>query len=186
MDQLLSGLYGALIASILSIIYLYFSEQIRLRAEVMLEVVGYCDDIYHRLSMMHAHTDSMYTQNKPGLTDEEYRKFSQELSVFLKSSKVHAKIALVYGEGTVLGIFNKLCDYFTEASSRLRTATSVTWAVKENKEIHDIFSEKIDSLRYQLEKSLLKNATVNGVTRTLVLRQIPTFRRALNLCCKNK
>ena len=50
MDQLLSGLYGALIATILSIIYLYFSDQIKLRSEVMLEVVGYSDDIYKAIS----------------------------------------------------------------------------------------------------------------------------------------
>ncbi len=123
MYQLLSGLYGALIASILSIIYLYFSNQIKLRSEVMLEVVGYSDDIYNYLSMMHVHKDSMYTQNKPGLTDDEYRKFSNELSVLLKSSKVRAKIALVYGEGKVLGVFNELWSNYIEITSVLRTAT---------------------------------------------------------------
>ena len=175
MEQLLSGLYGALIATILSIVYLYFSEQIKLRSEVMLEVVGYSDDIYNNLSLMHVHKDSMYTQEKPGLTNEEYRKYSNDLSVLLKSTKIRAKIALVYGEGAVLGIFNQLWQSYIEVSSVLRTATRSAWEVKENKEIHNIFTNEIDPNREQLEKLLLKSASVKGVSKSLVERSFPTF-----------
>lgn len=184
MEQLLSGLYGALIASILSIIYLYFSGQIRLRSELMLEVVAYCDDIYHRLSEMHVHKDRTYSEKKRGLTDDEYRKYSQDLSAFLKSSKIRAKIALVYGEGQVLGIYNELFASFLEVSSVLRSATRAAWLVKEKKEVDGIFSNKIEPLRYQLEKSLLEYARVSGVTRTLALRHCPTFMRILKSACK--
>ena len=163
MAQLLSGLFGALIASIFSIIYLYFSGQIKLRSKVMLEVVGYSDDIYNYLSMMHVHKHYMYTENKPGLTDDEYRKFSNELSVLLKSSKVKAKITLVYGEGSLLGIFNELWGSYLAVSSLLRKATLSEWVVKENKEIHGLFSNKIDPLRNQLEKSLIKGARAGVV-----------------------
>jgi len=181
MEQLLSGLYGALIATILSIVYLYFSRQIKLRFDVMLEVVGYCDDIYHRISMMHVHKNNMYTKKKPGLTDDEYRKLSQELTVLLKSSKVRAKVALVYGEGPVLEKFNELSVSFVEASSILRKATRAAWVVEENKKMNDIFEKRIDILRNQLEISLLKYARVNGVIRTLTFRYLPTFSGVLRL-----
>ena len=136
--------------------------------------------------MMHVRKDSVYTQDKPSLTDNEYRKFSNELSVLLKSSKVRAKIALVHGEGIALGVFNELWSNYLTVSSVLRTATRSAWIVKENKEIHDIFSIKIDPLRYKLEKLLLKNARANGVAKTLALRHFPTFSRMACLCSKNK
>ena len=171
MEQLLSGLYGALIASILSIIYLYFSEQIKLRSEIMLEVVGYSDDIFSSLTQMHIHKDSMYTEEIPRLTPEEYKKVSNELTVLLLTTKIKVKIALVYGEGQVLGIFNQLWNNYIAVSSLLRTATRSAWVVKENKEIIDIFSNKIDPLRNQLEKLLLNNARVKGISKSL----FPTF-----------
>ena len=173
MDQLLSGLFGALIASILSIIYLYFSAQIKVRAEVMLEVVGYSDDIYNYLQMMHAHKHLIYTENKPALTDDEYRNFSNQLSVLLKSSKVKAKIALVHGEGNLLEIFNELWGNYLAVSSILRNATRSAWVVKENKEIFELFSNRIDPLRNKLEIALLNGARVSGVAKTLFSNLLP-------------
>jgi hypothetical protein len=41
MQFLLSGFIGALIAATISVVYLYLSEQSRLRSEVTLGVVGY-------------------------------------------------------------------------------------------------------------------------------------------------
>ena len=57
MSELLSGLIGALIATILTVVSLYLAEQAKLRTEMTLEVVGYCDDIYDRLQLMHVHKE---------------------------------------------------------------------------------------------------------------------------------
>lgn len=155
MDQLLSGLIGALAATFISVIYLHISEKNKLRGEVFLEVVGYCDDIYHYLQKLHVYKDSEYTTHSVPFSPDDYKLISDKLTVLLLSSKVHAKLTLAYGEGDALLLFNSLSKRFIEVSGALRKATRSAWVVKENKEITRLFSEEIDPLRTNLQRSLL-------------------------------
>lgn len=106
---------------------------------------------------MHVHKDHEYTGKKPSLHADEYRLITRELTILLLSSKPSAKVALVYGEGKIMAIFNKLKSCFLEVSSELRGATRSEW-VLENKKIFTLFSEKIDPLRANLERSLLSES----------------------------
>lgn len=71
MKLLLSGLIGALIASVLSIIYQYLREIIRRRMDIMLEVVSWSDDIYDRLQAVHSQKDSVRTGATPYYTRKD-------------------------------------------------------------------------------------------------------------------
>ncbi len=154
MEQLLSGFLGALIATILSIFYLYLSEQKKLRADVLLEAVAHSDEIYKHLIDLHTEKNAEYTDKKRGLLPEEYRIVSRELTALLLSSKPGIKLALVYGDSDVMGIFNELRSHFFKISSVLRGATRSGW-VTEHHEIETIFAEKIDPLRASFERILL-------------------------------
>ena len=94
MKSLLSGLIGALIATLLSLIYHHNSERKKMRSDVLLEIVSYCDDIYTLLRQMHVHKDHKYTGKKPALHADEYRLITRELTILLLSSKPSAKVAL--------------------------------------------------------------------------------------------
>jgi hypothetical protein len=131
--NLLSGLFGALIATVLSLVYLYISEKAKLRGEVLLEVVGYCDEIYYILQMLQAEKELEYTEHESTLTGGEYRTANQKLSVLLKSSSVHAKMAIAFGEGRELESFNTLRTLFAEGASVLRTATRSGWIIESRK-----------------------------------------------------
>lgn len=155
MEQLLSGLIGALAATFISVIYLHISEKNKLRGEVFLEVVGYCDDIYHYLQKLHVYKDSEYTTHSVPFSPDDYKLISDKLTVLLLSSKVHAKLTLAYGEGETLLLFNSLRKSFNDVSSTLRKATRSAWVVKENKEIFRLFSEEIEPVRTNLQTSLL-------------------------------
>jgi hypothetical protein len=141
MQFLLSGFIGALIATTLSVVYLYLSEQSRLRFEVTLEVVGYFDDIYTKLQMLYVDKDHVYTGKKKGLTNEEYRVASRTLKDLLFTSKVGVRLALVYGEGDLVGIFNYLKTSCRTASEILWIATEQDWNEK-GKQILTLFSER--------------------------------------------
>ena len=154
-DQLLSGLIGALVATFISVIYLHISEKNKLRGEVFLEVVGYCDDIYHYLQKLHVYKDAEYTTHSIPFSSNDYKLISDKLTVLLLSTKVHAKLTLAYGEGEALLLFNSLSKSFNQASSTLRIATRGAWIVKENKEVFRLFYEEINPMRTNLQRSLL-------------------------------
>ncbi len=169
MESLLSGFVGALIATILSIFYLYLSEQARLRAEVMLEVVGYFDDIYTRLQMLHVDKDSGYTGKKKGLTDQEYRIASRTLKDLLNTSKVGVRLAIIYGEGHFTGTFNFLKSSCLEATEILWSATPQNWDEK-NSQIIILFKEKIDPVRKNLERDLINGTRFLPIVKTFFQR----------------
>jgi hypothetical protein len=74
---------GAIVGSFVTVQYMYVSDRLKQRGEVMLEVVAYCDDIYHFIQDMHARKNALYTNNLEEL-DNEYAADSQQLSILPK------------------------------------------------------------------------------------------------------
>jgi hypothetical protein len=157
MGILLSGLIGALIATLLSILYHQISEQKKIRGDALMDIVSYCDDVYTHLNQIHGHKQFKYLKKGTILNNDEYRIINRELTLLLVSSKPGVKLALAYGEGKTMAIFNKLRTYFLKVASKLREPTMDEWD-KRSKEIFSIFSSEIDPLRINLERSLLNES----------------------------
>ena len=174
MEQLLSGLIGALIATTLSVVYLHFSEKSKIRTEVLLEIVGFCDDIYHHLQNLQFYKEAKYNDRSSDLSIEDYRQLSRELTVLLISTKVHAKLAIAYGEGDELALFLELSKQLRRAASILRKATRSGW-VKEGPQIHQLFENEIDPLRHNLMSTLIDGTRPNGILLNLIKCYMPTF-----------
>lgn len=164
MSELLSGLIGALIATILTVVYLYLAEQAKLRTEMALEVVGYCDDIYDRLQLMHVHKDTVYTHSGRGMPPEDYRAVSYELSRLIKATKTHAKLEITYGPGQSMAALNELSHHFRETTSLLRAATEADWAQK-GTQIFELFQTRIDPLRKDLQRKLIDGTRASAIAK---------------------
>jgi hypothetical protein len=156
---------GAIVGSFVTVQYMYVSDRLKQRGEVMLEVVAYCDDIYHFIQDMHGRKNALYTKNFEDL-DIEYAADSQQLSILLKTSAPHTKLVIAYGEGDALLTLNKLSAEFREVVSILRNATRAAWA-NENMVIFSIFEKSIDPLRANLQKQLLKGARTRSIWQIL-------------------
>lgn len=169
MEELLSGFIGALIATILSVVYLYIAEQAKLRTEVALEVVGYCDDVYHRLELMHVHKEKVYTNTGAGLEGDQYRAVSLELSELIKSTKTHAKLQIVYGPSSSMALLNGLSQHFREATSILRGATANDWS-ENGKQVFDLFEKKIEPMRTELQQQLIAGTQAMAIAKDFLVR----------------
>ncbi len=174
MEQLFSVLIGALIASILSIVYLHVSEKFKIRSEVLLEVVGFCDAIYHHLRNLHVYKNAKYTDRDLDLTIEDYRYLSKGLTVLLTSTKVHEKMAIAFGEKEELGLFLELSKQLHQVASILRKATRSD-GINEGQQVNQLFKDKIDPLRQKLIRDLIKRAKVTGILPDIYKCQMPTF-----------
>ena len=162
MQFLLSGLIGALIASILSILYLYFAEQIRYRRDIFVEVVSLSDDVYGYLQILQAHKDMTYKQGTSYLDDDEKKRMNEDLKKHLISSKIRAKIALVYGEGDELRRFNALQGELLSIARILWAAKEDTWEA-DNRRILNGFSTVIEPIRASVEFRLLCGTRLSSV-----------------------
>ena len=174
MEQLISVIIGVLIASILSVGYLHISENLKIRSEVLLEVVGFCDEIYHHLQNFHSFKNSEYTDRDLDLTIEDYQCLSRELTVLLTSTKVHKKMAIAFGEKEELGLFLELSNQLHQVASILRKAAPNN-GINEGQQINQLFKDKIDPLRHKLIRALIKGAKVTGILPDIYKCQMPTF-----------
>jgi len=169
---LFSGLLGAIIATLLSVLYHHISEQKKIKSDILMEIVSYFDEIYGHLIDMHSYKDHEYMDKKPALYPDEYRMVSRELTKLLISSKPAAKLVIAYGEGNIMGTFNGLKEIFLEVSSMLRKSTRDNWVI-EDKKIINLFSERIEPLRTILQRSLL-----NELDTAMIVKQ--TLRGCFN------
>lgn len=177
MEILLSGLLGALFATILTIFYQYVGEQNKLRVDVMLEAVAYFDDIYENLQILHALKDALYRKDKKELSEDElhdYREANHKLTALLLSSRPGIKVAFVYGEDHVLSVFNELRTWFRIVTSILRKATPENWA-EEHEGIMLKFSQQIDPLRSSFERILLQEAHISSIIKQRLRTILGTF-----------
>ena len=168
MDYLLSGFIGALIATILTVVYLYIADKVRLRTEITLEVVAYCDDIYDRLQVMHSLKDITYVQNDNLITTDEYQSNSRELNTLLKSTKTLAKLEITYtyGEGDVVQNLKTISQLFMDAISLLRKATQNDWSEK-SYQIFQLFEQKIDPLRTKIHREMIQSTRISVIMSDL-------------------
>ena|ERR1017187_7388124 len=172
MDNLLSGLIGAVIATVLSIVCLFFSEEIRRRREVYLAVVKYIDDVYIRLQAVFAYTHFKYTSESlpiydiEGLSESDIHRLRREVTELILSHGIRSQVAIVYGENTLLYELAGLFDTFLEVNRKLGRATRAAWLVKEKKEVFALFEKKIDPARYYLQDSYRRETSVFGVIKT--------------------
>ena len=95
-ELVLSGFLGALVATIITVLYQHTSEQVKLRRDVLLEINGWLDDFYTRLQAMHVHKERIYEGKDPSLSQEEYRKFNEDIRVLLLSERIKTLVALTY------------------------------------------------------------------------------------------
>jgi len=185
MEQLFSVLIGTLVASILSVGYLHVSEKLKMRSEVLLEVVGFCDEIYHHLQNFHVYKNAEYTDRDHDLAIEDYRSLSRELTVLLTSTKVNEKMVTAFGEKEELGLFLELSNQLRQLARILHRATRNA-GINTGQQVNQLFKDKIDPLRHKLLQNLIKGAKVTGILPDVYKYQMPTFYKITSYFIKPK
>ena len=92
----------------------------------------------------------------------------RELSLLIKSLKIHARVALVFGwESLMFRNFADLMNLLGDATSLLYRAEKENWT-KEKKTIMEKFEKEIDPLRSLINIDLVKSAKVKSVFIDLI------------------
>lgn len=170
--DLLSGFIGAIIASFLTIVYLYFAAQISRRGDILMEIVAWGDELYDRIGSLHNYKAAVYTGGKVGLTESEYSIISREVKTMLLFMRVQTIVVLAFGEGEELRSINALKGELLKVSEILWAAEKATWK-KSEKEILDSF-KIIDPLRGSVQKMFLRKTRINTIVLDIIECHIPS------------
>ena len=185
MEQFFSVLIGALIASIIAVIFLQASEKFKIRSEVLLDVVGFCDEIYHHFQNIHVYKNVTCTGRDLDFTIEDCQYLSRDLSLILTSTKVHKKMAIAFGEKEELGLFLELCNQLRKVESIFRKAMGIS-GINEGQQVKQLFKDKIDPLRHKLMRDLINGAKFTGILLDIYKCQMPTFYKITSIFIKQK
>ena len=176
-DSLLSGAIGALIATVLAVLYQHLSILAQRRFEVMLLAVDYFDELYYQSRHIQICKKKKYIEDKEVMPKEEFMALCNKTDAMLTSSRIHARVALVYGENSeVLEKFNVLREKLQEASLLLFKARPETWNEYSQK-VTDLFDHQIDPLRQATERQLLQGANMWAVFIGPAKRSLKSLRR---------
>lgn len=169
MDNLLSGLIGAFIATFLSLIYHFIFEKKKTRSEVMLDVVEYLDEIYTKLQSIYSGKDARLRKNKEDLlTIAEYKKLNVKLRDLINTQKIAVKLEIIYGQGNLVAQFNRLKFFLIEAAESVWKGKEDDWTDKD-KYVLRLFCEKIDPARQDFESLLIKKCKAIEIVKDLCL-----------------
>jgi hypothetical protein len=144
--ELLSGLIGALLASLLAIWYQNVAEVIENRKHVMIAVTEWLDNIYLRLQLLSSEKELVYQGQESTLSQQEYNSMSNEMRILLLSNKIITEVACVYGQGDRLQKISQLQSSMTNAARIFWTARQEIWG-DSHKKIMEMFETSIDPLR---------------------------------------
>ena len=173
LESLLSGLAGALIATVLAVFYQHLGVLAQRRYDVMLLAVDYLDELYYASRHIQQYKDKLYRENHEAMAKEEYRALCNKTDAMLTSSRVHAHVAMVYGENSgELDKFNTLRTQLIQNTLMLFQAKPDTWEGT-SKAVLASFEKQIDPLRHATELELLRGANM----RAVFLDMIPFYRR---------
>lgn len=162
-ESLLSGLIGALIATVLAVLYQHLSALAQRRFEVMLLAVDYLDDLYFNSRHIEQYRDKKYKENCEVMSNDEYRALCNKTDSMLTSSRIHARVTMVYGENSgELEKFDMLRTKLTDTTIMLFRACPDTWD-EMRASIHKVFEKEIEPLRRTTELELLRGANMWSV-----------------------
>ena len=164
--EILFAFLGAILGGVITVQYMYVSDRLKFRGDVMVEVVAYCDNVYQLIQEMHALKNAFMANNLSDQMSSEYGAYSNQVSVLLKTSAPHTRVAIAYGEGKALADLNRLRNEFRDVVTILRKASPAAWA-NENKEIFSRFGERIDPLRVRLQQALSDGARTRSIWQIL-------------------
>ena len=157
--NLISGLIGALIATVLAIAYDFFMQRGRLRAEVSIIILSWVDGIYCQIQDLQEQAEGSYTDGKLLLTQDEYNATCRKLRNQLLSDELEVRLVLIYGKDSEeVRLLNSLQKRLMEVVLILWSAKKETWKEIEQK-ILNKFSQDIDPLRIKFKEMLLQKAS---------------------------
>ena len=134
----------------------------------MFLAVDYFDELYYLSRHIQQYKEKNYKENREAFSSERYVELCDKIDFLLTSSRVHARVALTYGEKSKeLDSFNKLRTNLTDAALLLFRAKAETWD-DTSKKVMGLFEKKIDPLRKNTEIDLIRGTKLKAVLCSMV------------------
>jgi len=174
MNVLLSGLIGAIIATLLSVLYQHLFSLANERRQLFVEVVSWLDNFEELLRGLQVQKDVVYEQlKKQYLSDDEYKTMSRELNRILLSGNMEARAYLAYGPSSEFQMVKSLREKYLSVARILWAAKNSDWQAK-RQDISNLFTKEIEPQKGKIMYVLCEGAKWDNILLYIAKENIPS------------
>jgi hypothetical protein len=160
MNNLLSGAIGAVIGSLLSIIYVHFNERVKSRRQLAIEIIDHIETMYHRLMALGTidfpeFAEKRQEKNLTLLNEDERRQYVTEFLRLLTSYTPIAKVEIVFNDSELTHCLEGLTQGFQKAFREVNN--------KDQSKFMDLLKIEVDPDYQKLTAMLKKKLKIFGL-----------------------
>ncbi len=181
-EIILGGLVGALLATALGSVFQFWLERQRLKADVMLEVMGWMAEAFRHAQDLQTH--AAFEHSDPSaefLNQDELRHVRRDLNRLLTPAELRVRVALVYGEGSELKLMD---DFVTEIQAFVRMlieSGASNWLTV-SKDLDRRKNEKLAPIMADLRRTFLRRASLPGWLLRVKVTSLHSCHRSRAAC----
>lgn len=120
LSNLLSGAIGAVLGSMVSILYVHYSERLKSRRQLAIEIIDHIETMYNRLMALATIQIPELAEHRQArgvslLNDDERRQYTAEFLKLLTTYSPFAKVEIIFNDSTLVTVLEKLTSGFQKA-----------------------------------------------------------------------
>jgi hypothetical protein len=120
LSNLLSGAIGAVLGSLVSVLYVHYSERLKSRRQLAIEIIDHIETMYNRLMALATIQIPELVEHRQArgvslLNDDERRQYTAEFLKLLTTYSPFAKVEIIFNDSTLVTALEKLTSGFQKA-----------------------------------------------------------------------
>jgi len=120
LNNLLSGAMGAVLGSLVSIIYVHYSERLKSRRQLAIEIIDHIETMYNRLMALATIQIPELAEHRQArgvslLNDDERRQYTAEFLKLLTTYTPFVRVEIIFVDNTLVTELEKLTSGFQKA-----------------------------------------------------------------------
>lgn len=124
LSNLLSGAFGAVLGSLISIIYVHYIEKLKSRRQLAIEIIDHIETMYNRLMALATIQIPELSEHRQArgvslLNDEERRQYTTEFLRLLTTYSPFAKVEIIFNDSHLVSLLENLTTGFQKAFHKM-------------------------------------------------------------------
>lgn len=120
LSNLLSGAVGAVLGSLVSILYIHYSERSKSRRQLAIEIIDHIETMYNRLMALATIQIPELAEHRQSrgvslLSEDERRQYTAEFLRLLTTYSPFAKVEIIFNDSALVNALEKLTAAFQKA-----------------------------------------------------------------------
>ncbi len=128
LSNLLSGAIGAVLGSLVSVLYVHWAERLKSRRQLAIEIIDHIETMYNRLMALATIQIPELAEHRQSrgvslLSEDERRQYTAEFLRLLTTYSPFAKVEIIFNDNALVNALENLTTGFQKAFHTINNST---------------------------------------------------------------